>query len=200
MKIYYTVYKTTNQINGKFYIGTHKTKDLNDKYIGSGKYLKHAIEKHGVENFHKEILFVFETSEEMFQKEAEIVNEDFLSENNTYNLKLGGFGGFDFINSSNEIVHKRNTKIHQVRVYTDESKRSLMSNQKAFYENNPEEKSRRTKHIQQINKQRSDKFNYKEVSYEELLLTYNINKSYRKTAAIFGWNHSKVRRRIIMGC
>ena len=78
--MYYTVYKTTNQVNGKFYIGTHKTVDLNDDYIGSGKYLKHAIEKHGIENFKKEILFVFDNAEEMFAKEAEIVTVDFLTE------------------------------------------------------------------------------------------------------------------------
>ena len=98
--MYYTVYKTTNQVNGKFYIGTHKTVDLNDDYIGSGKYLKHAIEKHGIENFKKEILFVFDNAEEMFAKEAEIVTVDFLTEENTYNLKVGGFGGFDYINQN----------------------------------------------------------------------------------------------------
>ena len=94
--MYYIVYKITNQTNGKIYVGVHKTKDLNDSYMGSGKYIKLAIEKHGIENFKKEILFVFDNPEEMYAKEAEIVNADFLAEGNTYNLKVGGFGGHDY--------------------------------------------------------------------------------------------------------
>lgn len=116
--MFYTIYKTTNQINGKFYVGAHKTEDLNDDYLGSGKLLKRAIEKWGIDNFSKEILFVFETAEEMFAKEAELVTDDFLSENNTYNLKVGGFGGFDYINQS-DIVCSRNRTIAKKRTYKE---------------------------------------------------------------------------------
>lgn len=57
--ILYTVYRTTNLLNGMFYIGVHKTTNPNDSYLGSGKRLRYAIKKYGVEAFEKEILHVF---------------------------------------------------------------------------------------------------------------------------------------------
>jgi hypothetical protein len=87
-------------LDGKIYIGSHKTKKLDDEYMGSGKYLLAAQKKYGIENFTKEILFVFDNSKDMYAKEAEIVNEDFLATENTYNLKKGGFGGWDYLNET----------------------------------------------------------------------------------------------------
>lgn len=124
--MFYTIYKITSKINNKIYIGCHQTKDLNDEYMGSGKYIKAAIEKHGIESFTKEILFIFDTPEEMYAKEAEIVNLKFLSEENTYNIKIGGFGGWDHENLDSDKQRaksiKANAKIKSM-VETDEGYR-----------------------------------------------------------------------------
>lgn len=98
--MFYLIYKITNTIDGKVYIGSHKTSNINDEYMGSGKYLKRAIEKYGLEYFSKEILHIYDNPSDMYKKEAELVNEDFLASANTYNLKVGGEGGWDYINSN----------------------------------------------------------------------------------------------------
>lgn len=97
--MFYTIYKITNAIDGKIYIGKHQTKNLNDCYMGSGKNLKRAIRKHGIENFTKEILFHLMTEDEMNAKEAELVTEEFCLREDTYNLCPGGQGGWGYVNT-----------------------------------------------------------------------------------------------------
>ena len=99
--MFYTVYKVTNQINGKIYVGKHQTNNLDDWYLGSGKNLKRAIEKHGRPNFKKEILFIFDNEQDMNDKEAELVTAEFVARKDTYNLCIGGQGGFSYINRNN---------------------------------------------------------------------------------------------------
>lgn len=98
--MFYIIYQTTNLINGKIYIGKHQTFNLDDNYLGSGKLLKKAISKYGVENFKREILYCFDNAEEMNAKEREIVTKEFTLLESNYNLCTGGNGGFEFINSN----------------------------------------------------------------------------------------------------
>jgi hypothetical protein len=104
--IFYTIYKITNLINKKYYIGKHITKNLNDAYMGSGKLITKAIKKYGIESFKKEILFVFDNEIDMNKKESELVQ---ISEN-TYNLCPGGHGGFGYVNNNRLNVYGQNGK------------------------------------------------------------------------------------------
>src|ERR1035437_8320241 len=86
------VYKTTNVINGMWYIGRHSTDNINDGYLGSGKYLLRAIKVYGRTNFLREILFTFETKEASLLKERELVTQEVVKDSQNYNLILGGRG------------------------------------------------------------------------------------------------------------
>jgi hypothetical protein len=94
----YTIYKVTNLANGKIYIGLHKTDDVDDGYMGSGKLLKRAIVKYGRDTFSKEVMYRFDTLDAAIQKEREIVNEDFVARSDTYNICVGGGLGGKQIN------------------------------------------------------------------------------------------------------
>lgn len=92
----YTIYKVTNMVNDKIYIGKHQTLNPNDNYYGSGVALKNSMRVHGKENFKKEVLFVFESEQEMNLKEKELITEEFVARTDTYNMGVGGEGGAHF--------------------------------------------------------------------------------------------------------
>ena len=56
----YCIYRITNKLNGKIYIGQHKyTDEINPMkgYLGSGKILWLAYKKYGFDNFETEVLY-----------------------------------------------------------------------------------------------------------------------------------------------
>jgi group I intron endonuclease len=88
------LYQTTNICNGKIYVGVHKVANTakSRKYLGSGYALKPAIEKYGRENFTRTTLAKFSSGKDAYAAEAEMVNEEFVKRDDTYNINLGGYG------------------------------------------------------------------------------------------------------------
>jgi group I intron endonuclease len=122
-KKYHFIYKTTNLINGKFYVGMHSTNDLNDGYLGSGNRLRRSIRRNGKDNFKLEILEFLPDRTSLSLREKELINEDLLKDPMCMNLKLGGFGGFvndvhrdRFIEASKKNLIKGPNKIKQLRL------------------------------------------------------------------------------------
>jgi len=86
----YIVYQITNKVNNNIYIGCHITKNIKDNYLGSGTNIKKALKEFGQENFEKIILYNFDNEKDMLTKERELVNEEFIKRQDTYNIILGG--------------------------------------------------------------------------------------------------------------
>ena len=68
-RTYNYIYRLTNALTGMEYIGVHRTDNLNDGYMGSGKIIKRAIQKYGRDAFKKEILSQFNTYIEALEEE-----------------------------------------------------------------------------------------------------------------------------------
>lgn len=84
------VYRWTNALNGKWYIGSHiGTPD--DGYIGSGKAFLDAVKKYGIDKFKREILL---EGTNIREKEEQILRDlDAANNKMSYNLKNQGTGG-----------------------------------------------------------------------------------------------------------
>ena len=103
------IYITTNNINGKKYIGqkNYDKKGKWKKYLGSGIYLNKAISKYGKENFSREIIDYGKTREELNEKERYwIAYFNACHSDNFYNIARGGDGGWVNEGKSEEEIRK----------------------------------------------------------------------------------------------
>lgn len=152
------IYKTTNLINGKIYVG--KDKHNNQKYFGSGILLKRSIKKYGLNNFEKIILDFCENEDDLNIKEK-IWIEKLKSNDLTigYNITDGGEGGDTLTNHPfrTEIIRKTTEAINKIKYkisdhhsdvkgeknpmfgkkHSEESKNKMSINTKKSFENNP---------------------------------------------------------------
>lgn len=128
--VYGYIYKTTNNLNKKIYIGQHKSSSFDSTYYGSGRYLHNAIRKYGIENFTVVLLECCSSKTELNQREQYWIKELNTQDSSIgYNIAPGGEGGDIFTNMSPEdrqavskklsdknrgkiVLHKGSTKTH----------------------------------------------------------------------------------------
>jgi len=90
---YHYIYKTTNILNNRYYIGMHSTSNLEDGYLGSGRRIRDSINKYGKDNHIKEILEFLPNRKFLTLREEEIVNNELLIDPLCMNLRIGGDPG-----------------------------------------------------------------------------------------------------------
>jgi hypothetical protein len=185
-------YKITNLLNGHFYYGVHKTNNIDDGYMGSGKRIKYAIKKYKIENFNKEILFFFDSYKEALNFESEIVNENLLKNPDCYNLMKGGFGGWDYINNNIQIKLKAGENI---------SKKLKFLYQEGILKPSGWNYNQKGKILSQHTKDLISKNNANKLSSQEILSRKDDLKNIHKsrgwiTALSKKWNvsHTQVKR------
>lgn len=123
-KKYYFIYKITNMLSGRYYIGMHSTNNMDDGYLGSGNRLRLAIRKHGKLNFKREILEFCESSEELKKREKEIITLDEIAKDDCMNLVVGGEGGWDVNTHNNAFKNKLKNDLEFRTAFTTKQRKN----------------------------------------------------------------------------
>ncbi|MBO5477363.1 MAG: hypothetical protein J6A15_06410 [Clostridia bacterium] len=133
------IYKTTNNINGKVYIGKKESSMYIDSYYGSGKIIKRAIKKYGIDNFTNEIIYKSNTIDDLNANEKRLISE--YKEkygSNCYNIAAGGDGGNVFRyadQKTKDNFSKKMEIINKQRCSSDSFKEKISIANKMRYSN-----------------------------------------------------------------
>lgn len=165
------IYKITNLINGKIYVGSDKNN--NPEYYGSGKLLKQAIEKYGKENFKKETICECSELTDLIEKENYWIKH--LGANLRgigYNISDGYFGGDTFTNNPNkEKIRRNKSKAAKQLFENPEYKEKVTKNFKNSFKGKKHTESTKlkiskTKKIQMLNPNERKKCGLKNIGRE----------------------------------
>ena len=199
--MYGYIYKTTNLLNGKIYVGQRKSKEFIKSYYGSGTLIKKSIEKYGKENFSVELIDFAMSADELDEKEIWYIEK--LKSKHTYgnyNLADGGFlARYDFNNQpewKKEEIRKKLSLVNKGRKRTEETRKRISDVQKgrkqsketrikksiSTKESLKNDKERLAKHVDTLNKHRCNRSQAIDV-YDGVDLVYSF-KSYKEC-----WNY-----------
>lgn len=93
---FHFIYKTTCLVTNRYYIGMHSTDDMNDGYLGSGRFIRNSIKHHGEKNHQREVVEMCESRDALRKREEEIIDENMLKDKMCMNLIVGGGRSGDF--------------------------------------------------------------------------------------------------------
>ena len=166
--IYGYIYITENLINGKRYIGQHKSTSFDSSYKGSGKVIKRAIEKYGWDNFKTEILEWCDSRDYLNEREIYWINKFGAVENdNFYNILSCGYGGPGYMPGHLNPMYGRFGELNPMygKHHTEESIQKMKLNRRDMSgENNPmygrhhTEESREKNRIAHLGKKMGEEF------------------------------------------
>lgn len=106
-KHYGYVYKVTNKLNGKIYVGARARQELDLNYYGSGRKIKILVEELGKDNFDISLLEWCDTKEKMIERELYWIDKlHALNPKIGYNMARVGLWGRAIANLSEEQKQK----------------------------------------------------------------------------------------------
>lgn len=115
--MYGYIYLTTNKLNNKIYVGQKKSDVfLAENYLGSGKYLKRAVNKYGKENFEVILLDTADYRKDLSDLEIYYIEKYNSTDKHIgYNIAKGGIGGGEvYVHNDikNEFIPKDSLEIY----------------------------------------------------------------------------------------
>ena len=129
-KRYGYVYKITNCINGKIYVGIHKHcgPEIDFRYWAGGIMINRALEKYGKNNFQRDIIEWCYSKEELNNKEEYWIKKlDCCNPEVGYNIAAGGShnGGNQFGHKTAEQTRQKISLANKGRKVSIEARRNL---------------------------------------------------------------------------